>query len=146
MTYVVELRKMQRKDDITLAMYKNILDDFYNAYFNSVHERHKLSHNAMREIRSFEFTGGSHTSLYARTLLYPRTTVTTTFVLHLFHTLTAIGISNKELLNVLISITQRYNFEFYMTHESFRTKNTKELVFLVGYKKIYLRHFKEKDS
>jgi hypothetical protein len=98
----------------------------------------------MEEIRSFNFTLGSHTSTYAKILLFPKNVISTKYVLHLFHTLTAIGISNKELLKVLIAITQKYDFEFYMTHESFRTRNTKELVFLVGYNKIYLRHFKKR--
>ena len=142
--YVKQLRMLQRRDAITPVKYKDILADFYSSYFNLTSDRCKLARDAMEEIRSFNFTLGSHTSTYAKILLFPKNVISTKYVLHLFHTLTAIGISNKELLRVLIAITQKYDFEFYMTHKSFRTGNTEDLVISVGFKKIYLRHFKEK--
>ena len=137
---VIKLRKLQRLQKIDIVIYKQILEIFYNGYFFC---KDSFFKQTMQQIKSFKFDEYSMLTVYAKIILFPKKEISTMYILHLFHVLTAIGISFNQLKNVLHNVCKIYNFELFFS-SNINTKDTTQLVLLAGHYKIYIKSAIEK--
>lgn len=128
---VTNLRKLQRKQLITINIYKKILQDFYNQYFFC--NESLFFKQVYTNIQTLNIYEPSFESTYAKLILFPKKDITTTYVQNLFHMLTAIGIKFSSLKKVLQYVCDFYNFDLV-----FSDKMSKQLAITVGYQKIYI--------
>lgn len=141
MEKIKKMRIMQRKQLITLPRYKSLLNDFYNSYFQTSDELHKVARAVMNQLKTFSFE--NFEGVYAKIILFPNKEITTSYVSNLFKTLTAIGLSKNELYKILDAVSHRYKFQLHYSPLAFQTQSVQDLVLGVGHQKIFVRHHSE---